>query len=53
MFAVHRMAPINPGPGPAEFEQGRLLGAAVVDVKTLLDISGTLPSGVRHELGRY
>lgn len=52
MFAVRRMAQITPGPGSAEFEQGRSLSNAVVDVKTLLDIPGTLPSGVRHELDR-
>ncbi len=31
--------------------QGRSLGAAVADVKRVLDQKGTLPSGVRYELG--
>ena len=65
VFALSRVAQITPAPGQAEIErenlqqmialtarlQGRSLGAAVADVKTLLDKPGTLPSGVRYELG--
>ena len=65
VFALGRVAKISPAPGEAEIErenlqqmialtarlQGRSLGAAVVDVKMLLDRPGTLPPGVRYELG--
>ncbi len=65
VFALGRVAKISPAPGQAEIErenlqrmvaltarlQGRSLGAAVADVKTLLDRPGTLPPGVRYELG--
>jgi len=65
VFALGRVAEVSPAPGQAEIErenlqqtvaltarlQGRSLGAAVADVKTLLDRPGTLPSGVHYELG--
>ena len=65
VFALGRVAQISPAPGQAEIKrenlrqmialtarlQGRSLGAAVADVKILLDRPGTLPSGVRYELG--
>ena len=65
VFALGRVASISPAPGEAEIErqnlqrmvaltarlQGRSLGAAVADVKSLLDRPGTLPAGVRYELG--
>ena len=65
VFALGRVAQISQAPGQAEIErenlqhmialtarlQGRSLGAAVADVKILLDRPDTLPSGVRYELG--
>jgi len=65
VFALSRVASIAAAPGQAEIErenlqrmvavtarlQGRSLGAAVADVKRVLDQKGTLPSGVRYELG--
>ena len=65
VFALGRVAKISPAPGQAEIErenlqrmvaltarlQGRSLGAAVADVKALLDRPGTLPPGVRYDLG--
>ena len=65
VFALNRVAQMSPAPGQAEIErenlqrmlaltarlQGRSLGTAVADVKSLLTRSGTLPPGVRYELG--
>jgi multidrug efflux pump subunit AcrB len=65
VFALNRVAQMSPAPGQAEIErenlqrmvaltarlQGRSLGTAAADVKSLLDRSGTLPPGVRYELG--
>ena len=63
--ALNRVAEVSPTPGRAEIErenlqrivaltarlQGRSLGTAVADVKSLLGRSGTLPAGIRYELG--
>ena len=57
VFALNRMAEVLPAPGQAEIErenlqqmvaltarlEGRSLGTAVADVKTMLDRPGTLP----------
>jgi len=65
MFALGRVAKISAAPGQAEITrenlqlmipitarlQGASLGAAVADVKTVLDQPGMLPPGVRYELG--
>ena len=65
LFALGRVASVSPAPGQAEVEranlqrmvaitarlQGRSLGAAVADVKQVLDQNGTVPSGIRYELG--
>ena len=65
VFALGRVARLSPAPGQAEIErenlqqivaltariQGRSLGAAVADIKTVLNRPGALPSGVRYELG--
>jgi len=65
VFALNRVAEVSPTPGQAEIErenlqrivaltarlQGRSLGTAVADVKSLLGRSGTLPAGIRDELG--
>ena len=65
VFALGRVAEVSRAPGQAEIErenlqrmvpltarlQGRSLGSAVADVKTLLGRPGTLPSSIRYELG--
>ncbi|MBN9560369.1 MAG: efflux RND transporter permease subunit [Alphaproteobacteria bacterium] len=65
VFALGRVAKVSAAPGQAEIGrenlqrmvavtarlQGRSLGAAVTDVKKVLDQKGTLPPGVRYELG--
>ena len=65
VFALSRVAQMSAAPGQAEIErenlqrivaltarlQGRSLGTAVAEVKNLLSRSGTLPPGVRYELG--
>ena len=65
VFALGRVAQVAAAPGQAEIMrenlqrmvavtarlQGRSLGAAVGDVKRVLDKKGTLPAGVRYELG--
>ena len=65
LFPLGRVAQVSPAPGQAEIVrenlqpmipitarlQGRSLGAAVADVKVVLDRPGTLPAGVRYELG--
>jgi multidrug efflux pump subunit AcrB len=65
VFALGRVATVTPAPGQAEIErenlqrmvaltarlQGRSLGSAVADVKKILDQKGTLPPGIRYELG--
>ncbi len=65
VFALGRVASVSAAPGQAEVErenlqrmvaitarlQGRSLGAAVADVKKVLDQNSTVPSGIRYELG--
>ena len=65
VFALGRIATITPAPGEPEIErqnlarmvavtarlQGRSLGSAVGDVKQMLNRAGTIPDGVRYELG--
>ncbi len=65
VFALGRVAQVSAAPGQAEITrenlqlmipitarlQGASLGAAVADVKTVLDQQGMLPPGVRYELG--
>jgi multidrug efflux pump subunit AcrB len=65
VFALGRVAQVSAAPGQAEITrenlqlmipitarlQGASLGAAVADVKTVLDQPGMLPAGVRYELG--
>ncbi len=65
VFALSRVAEVSAAPGQAEVTrenlqlmipitarlQGASLGAAVADVKTVLDQRGMLPPGVRYELG--
>jgi multidrug efflux pump subunit AcrB len=65
VFALGRVASVSPAPGQAEVErenlqrmvaitarlQGRSLGAAVADVKKVLGQNGTVPPGIRYELG--
>ncbi len=65
VFALGRVAQVSAAPGQAEITrenlqlmipitarlQGASLGAAVAEVKTVLDQQGMLPPGVRYELG--
>ena len=65
VFALGRVASVVAAPGQAEITrenlqpmipitarlQGASLGTAVAQVKTVLDRPGTLPPGVRYELG--
>jgi len=65
VFALGRVAQVSAAPGQAEITRENLqlmipitarlqsasLGAAVADVKTVLDQQGMLPPGVRYELG--
>ncbi len=65
VFALGRVASVSAAPGQAEIQrenlqrmvaltarlQGRSLGSAVADVKRVLNQKGSLPPGVRYELG--
>jgi len=65
VFALGRVAQVSAAPGQAEITrenlqpmipitarlQGASLGAAVAEMKTVLDQQGMLPPGVRYELG--
>ncbi len=65
VFALGRVAKVSAAPGQAEITrenlqrmiavtarlQGRSLGAAVADVQKVLGQNGSLPPGVRYELG--
>ena len=65
VFALGRVASVSPAPGQAEIQrenlqqmvaltarlQGQSLGGAVAEVKQVLDRTGSLPPGVRYELG--
>jgi len=65
VFALGRVAQVSAAPGQAEITrenlqpmipitarlQGASLGAAVAEMKTVLDQPGMLPPGVRYELG--